>query len=1097
MSDNSSQTKPDFDAIVVGTGFAGAVTACRLVEAGLRICVLERGRRYGPDDFPVYPTASLTTDEVKRDLNSYDPPPDISRWFWNVGQGLWDIRDLGQVVVGQAAGYGGGSLIYANVHLRAPKEVFDRHWPACYRRGPDRLDPYYDLAAYMLDVNPIPQDLDKTIQLHRGAAAIGREGHWFKPPLAINFSKNGLNKFDREQKCCDLRGQCWQGCGAQAKNTLDLNYLAIVEDSALADIRTLAEVEHLACAKNGIYSVKYYNHLTKTRDENVTARYVFLCAGAVNTTELIMRNKENLNLPDNIKSSLGTRYHPNADSFAMVFNCDETHEADYGPTITSALLCEEKHSYDVRQPSVYFYEGEYKPEVSDTIIGEESGASGLVAYPPILSLGTWKTQDADGVLMLNQVRGVFKEDEFFKIKEKDKRIGRINCSADKLRDWFLVEEGGFPTDLEPLLGIFRSPLWLGRNRFSETDPTSSESEADPTRYENEGKSYVHSPAQLPRRAMVGALTGLPIGAMPSTGILGRTFNQYHGILARKLHSEVLKLSIWNMLPEWLRTAVQNDFEQLQDSLAFAAEPLVSMWLDQAIEPLIKQIDLGEIGKGLEVGEIKESDLRMIVRGLVRQGIQLMWGSEVDLTRNISKFLLDKLPQNLDNLIDLLPHLLSWALDYRTGDGRTAMLLTMGRDLFPGNLFIEEKNSKLKAHLPKPHLPNSWQTQEKVLREIASNGWKGELRTDPAWPFLNRRVTVHSQGGCPMVPTVGSAAGLARGVTEPCGQVFECPGLYVMDAAAFPTPVGVNPSATIAAIAEYKIERFIQGLGSKEKRFAGLENWEAGQKGDASAWAKKNQHVLDPIGEIEKKNSGQEHASNVSPLGLSFEETMEGFYSIDDKKIDWDDLTNFQKTIGYFEDAEARGVVDGHTIKTNLTAKITNLAQFLAESDADHVGKISISGTLTMTEFSALEEVTGYLQMFLPAGPNSHTRYFYYLLDFQQEDTSYRIRAFKIVRDDPGFDVWKDTATLYFDYFKVKDDNEEALEKRGLLRIPAAKFLNQQVKSFKITNTDDPARKKWALAAFGKYFFGNLVKVYLPELARGIEAGKNFLKHTHG
>ena len=30
-------------AIVIGTGFAGAVTACRLVEAGFDVCVLERG----------------------------------------------------------------------------------------------------------------------------------------------------------------------------------------------------------------------------------------------------------------------------------------------------------------------------------------------------------------------------------------------------------------------------------------------------------------------------------------------------------------------------------------------------------------------------------------------------------------------------------------------------------------------------------------------------------------------------------------------------------------------------------------------------------------------------------------------------------------------------------------------------------------------------------------------------------------------------------------------------------------------------------------------------------------------------------------------
>ena len=39
----------------------------------------------------------------------------------------------------------------------------------------------------------------------------------------------------------------------------------------------------------------------------------------------------------------------------------------------------------------------------------------------------------------------------------------------------------------------------------------------------------------------------------------------------------------------------------------------------------------------------------------------------------------------------------------------------------------------------------------------------------------------------------------------------------MDAAAFPTSVGVNPSATIAAVAEYKIEQFIRGERKRKPR----------------------------------------------------------------------------------------------------------------------------------------------------------------------------------------------------------------------------------------------------------------------------------------
>jgi cholesterol oxidase len=41
-----------FDAIVIGSGFGGAVAACRLVQAGFRVCLLERGRRFESGDFP-------------------------------------------------------------------------------------------------------------------------------------------------------------------------------------------------------------------------------------------------------------------------------------------------------------------------------------------------------------------------------------------------------------------------------------------------------------------------------------------------------------------------------------------------------------------------------------------------------------------------------------------------------------------------------------------------------------------------------------------------------------------------------------------------------------------------------------------------------------------------------------------------------------------------------------------------------------------------------------------------------------------------------------------------------------------------------------
>jgi choline dehydrogenase-like flavoprotein len=41
-----------YEALVIGSGFGGAVAACRLAQAGIDVAVVERGRRYPPGSFP-------------------------------------------------------------------------------------------------------------------------------------------------------------------------------------------------------------------------------------------------------------------------------------------------------------------------------------------------------------------------------------------------------------------------------------------------------------------------------------------------------------------------------------------------------------------------------------------------------------------------------------------------------------------------------------------------------------------------------------------------------------------------------------------------------------------------------------------------------------------------------------------------------------------------------------------------------------------------------------------------------------------------------------------------------------------------------------
>jgi cholesterol oxidase len=67
-------------------------------------------------------------------------------------------------------------------------------------------------------------------------------------------------------------------------------------------------------------------------------------------------------------------------------------------------------------------------------------------------------------------------------------------------------------------------------------------------------------------------------------------------------------------------------------------------------------------------------------------------------------------------------------------------------------------------------------------------------------LLNFPTTAHILGGCPMGSTSDS------GVVDGSFQVNNYPGLYIIDGSIVPANPGVNPSLTIAALAEYAMEK---------------------------------------------------------------------------------------------------------------------------------------------------------------------------------------------------------------------------------------------------------------------------------------------------
>ena len=259
-----------FDAIVVGSGFGGSVSAYRLAEAGQRVVVLERGKAYPPGSF------ARTPYEMRR--NFWDPSEGHHGLFqvWGfrghrcdrlVGSRRW-FADLRERAAAQ-----GGALVHDGAHRRHVRRLAGH---ACRPRPalrPRRVGAH--AGSVPVRHRSVLRHAEDDGVLRGSAAPAGHEP--FLPPIAVTFAdRSGApipgepilnpdgtrpwNLHERTRRTCRLCGECDVGCNDGAKNTLDYNYLSMAK-AAGADLRTRCEVRGMRPADGGGYVVSYVEHL--------------------------------------------------------------------------------------------------------------------------------------------------------------------------------------------------------------------------------------------------------------------------------------------------------------------------------------------------------------------------------------------------------------------------------------------------------------------------------------------------------------------------------------------------------------------------------------------------------------------------------------------------------------------------------------------------------------------------------------------------------------------------------------------------------------------------------------------------------------------
>ncbi len=311
---NAAQTTTDYDYVVVGSGFGGAVSACRLAEKGYSVAVLEMGKRWNASDFPT------STWNARKFL-----------WWPRLKLfGFFDLRPFKHVMILCGNAVGGGSITYANTMLVPPEIVWrEGSWKGI-TDWEHEMPQHYDTAQRMLGVteNKILGQADLMLKRMADDQNVGET--FYKTRVAVYFG-DAQGKahpdpyFGGEgppRSSCIGCGGCMVGCRFGAKNTLDKNYLYFAEKRGaeiLAETRVV-DIVPLGAADGSdgyrIMTERSTAWFAKQR-RTITAKNVVVSASALGTMDLLLRLKQRGSLP-NISDRIGYDVRTNSESLIGV-----------------------------------------------------------------------------------------------------------------------------------------------------------------------------------------------------------------------------------------------------------------------------------------------------------------------------------------------------------------------------------------------------------------------------------------------------------------------------------------------------------------------------------------------------------------------------------------------------------------------------------------------------------------------------------------------------------------------------------------------------------------------------------------------------------
>lgn len=319
----------DYKAIVIGSGFGGSVAALRLSEKGINTLLVEMGKFY----------------DVTQNNNTFSPnlPPDKrSTWLKTTSElpfginlswaqkytGVLDRVEYQNMNVYRNVCLGGGSISNGGVLLE-PQESHFNQFISNNINFQELKNKFFPKVKNMLSASKMPDDLFNS-SYYKFAQVC--KSHAVNAGFDVVHADSFYN-FDIWRKETQnlvpksaLNGELLYGNNNGIKNSLDRNYLSDAIGTGKLTIKTLSKVVDINYNSTTEKYLVVIENIDEQGNPLITTTHqcthLFVCAGSIGTTEILLKAREKGNLP-NLNTEIGKQFGTNGNSFAIRKNINQ------------------------------------------------------------------------------------------------------------------------------------------------------------------------------------------------------------------------------------------------------------------------------------------------------------------------------------------------------------------------------------------------------------------------------------------------------------------------------------------------------------------------------------------------------------------------------------------------------------------------------------------------------------------------------------------------------------------------------------------------------------------------------------------------------